>query len=132
MLENREYSDHSTVYLNLVLPLGEEDKEEELNNYLTEIPLLDVDAMEEEDWAKYRKNLHNQNWVNVSIMSTTDLQNLLTKNIEEAIKQSTKKRRTKKKGKNIPVPIRRFIKAKKKAICPTNKCDKILLKPGKA
>ena len=68
VLDNGEYSDHSTVYLNLVLPLREEDKEEELNNYKTEIPLFDTDIMEEEDWNRFRKKLRNQNWINVSIM----------------------------------------------------------------
>ena len=71
--------------------------------------------MKEEDWNRFRKNMKKLNWTNASIMSTTNLQTLFIKNVEEAIKQSTKRRRTKKKGKNIPPPIRRFVRQKKKA-----------------
>ena len=99
VLDNGEYSDHSTVYVNIVLPLSDEDKEDELHFHKTEIPLYDIDVMEDEDWDRFRKNLRNQEWTNVSLMSSKELQDLLTKNIEEAVKLSAKRKKSGRKGK---------------------------------
>ena len=69
-----------------------EDKgEDPVNYHKSELPLYNIEELEEEDWKEVNRILSEQSWIGIAVMSAEELQNLIVDIYVEAIKIVAKK-----------------------------------------
>merc|ERR1711873_290066 len=99
-----EFSDHNTVISTFLTTRKEDKGEPPVHYHKRDLPLYEIEELEEEDWNRINKILFNQSWSGIAEMSAEELQELIVKRYVEAVDMVAEKKTTIKKKKENSDP----------------------------